>query len=354
MSWEEGVGGSEITPMLLARATAPARRPNPSLGAALGVLGAALRHQVLGSGDRRGPMATLASGHPTPAREIRDAVGGWALEALVGCGLLVADGGDMRLTMSLCAVGQDLCVALDPERSDDLAYCGPDTLLLLHLALRLGVRGNRAADLGSGTGLLAAVLSRRFRVTISTDLSRRALLATRLTLALNPPPPGHVRAVALADVAGGLRPGTFDLVTANTPWVPSPPDPKRRRLYADGGPTGTELPLRFLRSAAALLRPGGLAAVLALDVTLSDGRRPLAAAWGALEEEGHTVVTLRTPINHVFGHHVAAVPARHPTIAEATHVAVVVARPHRGGGRRDAVVVAANALLDRWSRASAG
>ena len=57
---------------------------------------------------------------------------------------------------------------------------------------------------------------------------------------------------AHTDVADGLAPHSFDLVTANAPWVPEPFDqagsPARR--FAAGGPSGFELPRRFLDAAA--------------------------------------------------------------------------------------------------------
>ena len=64
----------------------------------------------------------------------------------------------------------------------------------------------------------------------------------------------------MADLAAGLRPHSFDLVAANSPWVPDAPTAgSSRRVFADGGPTGVELPSRFIRAATQLLRPSGVA-----------------------------------------------------------------------------------------------
>src|SRR5438270_401573 len=82
---------------------------------------------------------------------------------------------------------------------------------------------------GAGTGLHTAVLAQRYRVVVATDLSLRAARAARLTLALN----GLGAGAVVADVANGLRPRSFDLVTANAPWVPVAAEGGSTRLFAD-------------------------------------------------------------------------------------------------------------------------
>ena len=57
--------------------------------------------------------------------------------------------------------------------------------------------------------------------------------------------------------------GGFDLVVANPPYVPT--SAGDHRPWADGGPTGAQLPARFALDAIDLLQPG--------DTALEDGRR---------------------------------------------------------------------------------
>ena len=93
---------------------------------------------------------------------------------------------------------------------------------------------------GEIEGLVVADLSARFATTVAR------------VPALNP----HLRSrfsVMQMDVANGLRPGSFDLVTVNAPWVPETvgPDGGPPRQFAAGGPMGFELPRRFIDAATA-------------------------------------------------------------------------------------------------------
>jgi methylase of polypeptide subunit release factors len=216
--------------------------------------------------------------------------------------------------------------------------------------LRLAPRGDRAAELGTGTGLLAALLGSRYRSVVATDLGASVAVAAALTVALNPVPEGHAVAIGRADVAGGLRPDSFDLVAANAPWVPLAVEAAApREIFAHGGESGVELPRRFLLEGAALLRAGGVAVTLALDVELEGGIRPLRAVGDELAAAGYVVTTLATPFNRERPHLVARMRERQPSITDATHVAVVVARPRSPGDDRASLLVAADALRRRWA-----
>jgi methylase of polypeptide subunit release factors len=169
----------------------------------------------------------------------------------------------------------------------DLVYLGHDSVWLLEAVWKLATGGRRAVELGTGTGLLAAALAPRYGLTVATDILPTTAAVAALTFLLNPLSTGRLAAVS-ADVARGLRPGSFDLVVANAPWVPAPAPGVggRPRVFADGGPTGQELPARFILEGSALLAPGGLGVTQCLDLTYDDGRRPLADLCGALRTEG--------------------------------------------------------------------
>ena len=166
---------------------------------------------------------------------------------------------------------------------------------------------------------------------------------------LNDRPPGHVWLTVQTDVASGLRTRSFDLVAANTPWVPASNDPDSPAgIYANGGRDGFELPARFLIEGAALLRPGGVAVLLALHVVRTDGARPLLELCGMLEQEGFSVALVPTPLNRSFPQLSTKTLARCPDLVEAVHVAVVVGAPTAQGGSRDPLLVACDALARRW------
>jgi hypothetical protein len=191
--------------------------------------------------------------------------------------------------------------------------------------------------------------------------------AAALTLALNRHPDSHHAAVAVADVAGALRRGAFDLVAANSPWVPLDDavdhDAVPRERFSHGGDVGIELPQRFLLEGAELLRPGGIAITLALDVVLADasegvgasgatggaGDRPLAAMIEDLRADGFVVAVLPTPFNRERPELLEVARSRQPRIVDATHVAVVVARPRHDGDERRSLLVAIEALRSRWA-----
>jgi SAM-dependent methyltransferase len=306
-----------------------------------------------------GALVLLAAGQPAPRSDVEATLGPAVVADLVSAGVLRQQADDVTLGFALGLSGDLVFVAPDRDETDDSAagpeperiYLGPDSPFLVDAVVRLAPRGRRAVDLGSGTGLLAAVLSPRYDTVVATDVAHRVAAASGLTLALNERAPGHVAGAIVADVAAGLRPGAFDLVTANTPWVPAAPDRgAARRVFADGGSLGIELPSRFLAEGAELLAPGGVAIMLALDMTCDDGSRPLRHRCSELDRAGFTTVVVPTPLNWLAVGFAGRMRSRQPRLTDAVHVAVVVAAPIEGGGRRDAIVLAAEALARRWTR----
>jgi len=133
--------------------------------------------------------------------------------------------------------------------------------------------------------------------------------------------------VCLTDVASGLCAGAFDLVTANPPWVPDASDCGVPHTYASGGASGFELPRRFMVEAAELLAPGGVAVVLGIDTTWSDGSRPLPAMIRGLRRMGFDVAVQPTDDAVMWPTFEADMTARFPGMASVRHVAVLVHRP---------------------------
>ncbi|WP_307826588.1 class I SAM-dependent methyltransferase [Streptomyces pactum] len=139
-----------------------------------------------------------------------------------------------------------------------------------------------AFDIGTGTGVLAAVLARRGvgRV-IATDQDPRALACARENLA-RLVPGGAVEVVAAdlypADTAGRAR-----LVVCNPPWLPARPsspveyavyDPDSRMLHG------------FLDGLAARLAPGGEGWLILSDLAEHLGLRSRADLLAAFDRAG--------------------------------------------------------------------
>lgn len=323
------------------------RRATAALGAAL--------HTADPSVATNAVLVSLIEGKPVERDAIRAALGARLVDDLVRGGVL-RTAGDGFVSLRVLALAHGVIfVAPDPDPDDpaqpEAVYLDQDSALLTEAALRLAPSGRRAVDLGTGTGLHAALLARHYDTVVATDLGPRVAAAARLTLELN----GHDNAgVVVADVAAGLRPASFDLVTANPPWVPSPPaSGAAPRLYADGGPTGTEVPCRFIREGAALLRPGGIAITLALDIECDDGRRPVRETCAELAAVGYVAEVVPTLLSRLVPELESNLRRRRPRVVAAEHVAVVVAALELGDDRARDLRRVIGALGQRWVEADA-
>lgn len=140
-----------------------------------------------------------------------------------------------------------------------------------------------AFDLGTGTGVLAAVLARRGVARIvATDIDPRALACARENL-------DRLGLAARVDVveADLFPPGQAVLLVCNPPWVPAKPtssvehavyDPDSRMLRA------------FLGGARAHLAPGGEAWLVLSDLAEHLGLRTRAELEGWIAQAGLQVV----------------------------------------------------------------
>lgn len=149
----------------------------------------------------------------------------------------------------------------------------------------------RALDLCTGSGAVAAHLAAEApgATVLGVDVDRRAVACARR----------NGVTTVLGDLGRALRPGSFDVVTAVAPYVPTsdlrllPTDVRRHepRLALDGGADGLAVVRRVVASAARLLRPGGWLLVelggeqdQALRPTVAASRFESAAPW--YDEDG--------------------------------------------------------------------
>jgi SAM-dependent methyltransferase len=140
-----------------------------------------------------------------------------------------------------------------------------------------------AFDIGTGTGVLAAVLARRgIGRVIATDLDRRALVCAR----------ENVERLGLAGqvevVEADLFPaGRAALVVCNPPWIPARPSSSLERAIYD---CESRMLLGFLSALPAHLEPGGEGWLILSDLAEHLGLRSRSELLAAFEAAGLRVV----------------------------------------------------------------
>jgi SAM-dependent methyltransferase len=156
-----------------------------------------------------------------------------------------------------------------------------------------------AFDIGTGTGVLAAVLARRgIERVVATDLDPRALACAR----------ENVRQLGLSDrvdvVEADLFPeGRAALVVCNPPWIPArPSSPMENGIY---DPESRML-RGFLRALPEHLEPGGEGWLILSDLAEHLGLRTRAGLLEEFEAAGLRVLGRND------------VPPRHPRAADKT------------------------------------
>jgi precorrin-6B methylase 2 len=141
-----------------------------------------------------------------------------------------------------------------------------------------------AFDIGTGTGVLAAVLSRRgIKQIVATDQDPRALACARENLAqLNVD-----KDVQL--VQADLFPeGRASLVVCNPPWLPArPSSPIERAVYDEGG----RMLQGFLKGLTAHLAPKGEGWLILSNLAEHLGLRSRAELLAAFESNGLRVIS---------------------------------------------------------------
>jgi release factor glutamine methyltransferase len=132
-----------------------------------------------------------------------------------------------------------------------------DTWLLAEAMRAAEVKGRRVADLCTGSGALAIAAARAGAAEVlAVDVSRRAVLATRINARLN----GCSVRPRRGDMFAALAGERFDVILSNPPYVPAATDalPRHRTTTPlDGGRDGRALVDRICREGPRHLRERG-------------------------------------------------------------------------------------------------
>lgn len=140
-----------------------------------------------------------------------------------------------------------------------------------------------AFDIGTGTGVLAAVLAQRgVAHIVATDLDPRALACAGENLT------GLGLAAQVAVVSADLfPPGRASLVVCNPPWVPARANSSLERAVYD---PDSRMLMGFIRGLATHLEPGGEGWLILSDLAEHLGLRSRDELLGAFAQAGLKVV----------------------------------------------------------------
>jgi len=131
------------------------------------------------------------------------------------------------------------------------------------LAENLAVKeGDIALDVGTGTGLIALLMSRKARFVLGVDINPMAIELARKNAELNSIQNVEFR---LSDLFENVS-GKFDVITFNAPYLPGEPE-EPIDLALVGGETGREVLDRFIGEVSDYLRPGGIVQIVQSSIT---------------------------------------------------------------------------------------
>jgi release factor glutamine methyltransferase len=139
--------------------------------------------------------------------------------------------------------------------TEDLAPKFGSVLLARHLPLQ---PGDIVLDLGAGAGLIGILVARHGHRVVATDVVPAYVECLRANALLNGV--GGLLEVRTGDLFDPVGTDVFDVIAANPPQMPTPPDrewsdPQSR--MDNGGPDGWLLLDRIIRESPLHLKPGG-------------------------------------------------------------------------------------------------
>ncbi|HEX2231586.1 MAG TPA: methyltransferase, partial [Nitrososphaeraceae archaeon] len=122
--------------------------------------------------------------------------------------------------------------------------------------------GILALEMGAGSGIILNTISQNFNKVVGTDIDYVSLQYYKSNLPKN-------SALVCCDAASAFA-VKFDFIVSNPPYL-SDHDKKNKDHAIDGGPTGIESTLHFIRSAVLVLQKRGK--MLTIISSLSDSSK---------------------------------------------------------------------------------
>ncbi len=135
------------------------------------------------------------------------------------------------------------------ELLDEVYDPGEDSYLLVEAALKEARPEDKVLEVGTGSGIVSLFVKDVAASVVATDISPIACENARI----------NGVSVVRTDLFRGIC-GRFDLIVFNPPYLPTA-DGERLKSWLnrafDGGPTGRDEIVRFLRDVDAILAPRG-------------------------------------------------------------------------------------------------
>lgn len=135
--------------------------------------------------------------------------------------------------------------------SNDSIYKPAEDTFMLANAVD-GLHGNNALEIGTGSGYIAAILSKGFNRVVATDISLEALLYAK-TNSNSSSSNRNIEFVCCRN-ADAISSITFDLIAINPPYLPSE---HIEDVAVDGGKKGIDVAMEMLKSVPILLKDDG-------------------------------------------------------------------------------------------------
>ena len=218
--------------------------------------------RLMGGSALENLIRLFVIGHTLPVAELKSSLGAEAFGNLEAAGLLEdRGGGACRTTVRLVPHG-DIFVACDRAYYGDTDAAGSDVVtgvtspavLLADLTVRKAA--GRALDLGTGGGIQALLLAKHCDQVVAVDVNPRAIDFCRLNTTLNGIENVEARLGSWFEPVAGE---TFDIITANPPYVMSP---DTTYLYRDSGMKADSLCRQIIRDMPRHLSEGGFGHIL--------------------------------------------------------------------------------------------
>ena len=129
-------------------------------------------------------------------------------------------------------------------------YCPSIDSFLLAKSVK-AYYGNRALEIGIGSGIMLKSLCENFKIVVGTDISFPTIKQCK---EIEP----NCAFIVCCDAASVFRDKQFDLIVFNPPYLPNEEYSNADKDFViDGGPTGIEVTLHFLESSVPRLNVNG-------------------------------------------------------------------------------------------------